>query len=531
VAAALLTVEAICLRAVAATSAGGLWRDEANTVGLATLPTIHNIWENLQFDSFPIVWILIVRKFSELAGPMNDPAFRIFGFCIGIGVLAALWFYARSLRYSVPLLSIALFGMSPPVIVWGDSLRAYGLGILVAIIFGALLWRFVERPTSKRFASVALLGILSVHILYYNAILLAAFGVGAAVLAATKREWKTVGLVGLIGFSAAVSLLPYAETITKRESWSVLFRIPRYSFHRFLGSVGLTLNEAGLWNWFLWTELIVFGLAAALLTIAYPNRFGRSRTQRDIATFSVVTMLVGVTGTFVFLKSLSYLTQPWYYLSLLALIAVCLDSIFGVFIDRPLARIARLCAALVLGILTFVPALRASTTRMTNMDVISSRTQSIASRNDLIVVTPWYMGVAWNRYYRGATPWMTVPPIEFHRWHRADLVQAKLMEADQSAPIRPLETEIASVLRTGHRVFVVGNLPSVPLGKPPLIVPNVPLQDSRWRPALYEYAWGLEVAYFIQKHSTRRDVLDVRPKLKVSSYENVPLVVIAGWKP
>jgi hypothetical protein len=358
----------------------------------------------------------------------------------------------------------------------------------------------------------------------------AAFGVGASAVAATKREWKTVGLVVLIGVSAAVSLLPYADTISKRESWSVLFRIPRYGLHRFVGSVVLTLNEAGLWNWVLWTELAVFGLVAALLTIAYPNRFGRSPAQRDIATYSLVTMLVGVTGMFVFLKFLSYLTQPWYYLSLLALIAVCLDSISGVFIDRPLARIARLCAALVLGILAFVPALRAATMRMTNMDVISSRTQSIASRSDLIVVTPWYMGVAWNRYYRGATPWMTVPPIQFHRWHRADLVQAKLLEADQTAPIRPLETEIASVLRTGHRVFVVGNLPTVPLGQPPLIVPNVPLTDSRWQPALYEYRWGLEVAYFIQKHSTTRDVVDVSPKLKVSGYENVPLVVVAGWK-
>src|SRR5688500_5399044 len=104
---------------MAAISAGALWRDETNTVGLATLPTLGDVWKNLQYDSFPLLWPLLLRAFSALAGPMNDPAFHILGFCVGMGVVAAIWLYAWTFRHSFPLLSLALLAMSPSLTVWG----------------------------------------------------------------------------------------------------------------------------------------------------------------------------------------------------------------------------------------------------------------------------------------------------------------------------------------------------------------------------------------------------------------------------
>lgn len=130
-AAALLTIEAIWLRYLAATASGALWRDEANTVALITFPSLSDVWKNLQFDSFPMLWLLVLRGFSAAVGPMNDHAFRSLGFMIGLAMVGALWFYARTLRQSYPLISLALFAMSPSVIIWGDSLRGYGFGIVL----------------------------------------------------------------------------------------------------------------------------------------------------------------------------------------------------------------------------------------------------------------------------------------------------------------------------------------------------------------------------------------------------------------
>src|SRR5688500_13558839 len=103
VVAILLTVVVVSLHLMGALSAGGLWRDEAATVGLATLPTVGDVWKYAQHEAPPVLWPLMVRAFSTAVGPMNDPAFRVLGFLIGTGVLATLWLYARELRHSFPL--------------------------------------------------------------------------------------------------------------------------------------------------------------------------------------------------------------------------------------------------------------------------------------------------------------------------------------------------------------------------------------------------------------------------------------------
>jgi len=158
-AAAFLTLVVICLHYMAATSGGGLWRDEANTVGIATLPHLADVWKNLSNDSFPILWLLIVRAFSALFGPMNDTAFRALGFVIGVGVVAMLWLNARSFGHRLPFFSLVLLGMSPAMIRWGDTMRAYGFGLLLSLLTCALLWRFLKQPGVARFVAVALAAI------------------------------------------------------------------------------------------------------------------------------------------------------------------------------------------------------------------------------------------------------------------------------------------------------------------------------------------------------------------------------------
>ena len=123
--AVLLTLAAVSLRLEAGLSADALWRDEANTVALATLPTIRDIWTQLQFDSFPLLWLLIVRVIARVFGPENDQAFRAVGFLVGLGMVGTIWYYARTVYRSVPIVSLALLGLAPSVIVWGDSIRAY----------------------------------------------------------------------------------------------------------------------------------------------------------------------------------------------------------------------------------------------------------------------------------------------------------------------------------------------------------------------------------------------------------------------
>ena len=528
----LLTIAAVSLRVLAAFSAGGLWRDEANTVALATLPSIREVWSKLEFDSVPLLWVLIVRWVSAAAGPMNDITFRVFGLGIGIGVVASLWWYARVFRYSFPLVSLALLALSPSVIVWGDSMRGLGAGILFIIVTGLLLWRFLERPTPLRFAFAAFAAVGSVQTLFYNTVFVLAFCAGAIAVCIDRREWRTGGGAVAVGGVAALSLIPYAIMIRAAASWNMLVRIPNYNFSRFVTKLYETLRPGGPWAPVIWAELLIVALFAGAFAIRRPREVGHSSAQREVTLFSIVTLLVALPAFFLFLHALSYPTRPWYYLSLLAVCAVCIDAVSGSLINREAAQKARLLGVGILAFLTIIPASGWVSKRLSNIDSLAARTTREAAPEDLIVVTPWYHGVTFARYYRGATPWTTIPPIAFQPYHRYDLVKEKMMMPDQHAPVAPLELQIGAALRSGRRVFIVGSLPVIQPNTKPLILQPAPLPGNQWPQDFYERQWSSMIAYFLQIHATEiRVLLKPESNSRVSEFENDALVVATGWRP
>lgn len=528
----LLTLAAVSLHLMAATSAGPLWRDEANTVGLATLPSVGEFWANLQYDSFPLVWMLIVRWFSTLVGPSNDPAFRLLGFCVGIGVVAVLWINARTFRHSFPLFSLALLAMCPSLIVWGDSMRAYGFGIALILLAGALLWRFVEKPEGRRFAAAAIAAIASVHTLYYNSVLLLALCAGAVAVCTLNRAWKRAALVVLIGCLAAVSIVPYAATIRNASTWNVLVQMNDYDLSWFREKLDETLRPAGPWALPVWVGLFAVAVLAGVRAVRLPGQLGMSQTQREAALFSLVTLVVGVVAIFFFLDTLSYLTQPWYYLTLLALAGVSIDAVFGAVIQTPRLRIARIVVVLLIAGATYLPARGAVRHRMTNLDLVASRLRHIAQPNDLVLVNPWYFGVSFDRYYHGPAGWMTVPPIGFHRFHRYDIMMRQMMLPDQTFPARQVTAQAGETLRAGHRVFVVGwfELPSAAKPIAPMLPAPLPESDP-WPANAYLTQWSLMVGDFLSQHSTALAQVRVEPRGVVNRYENAKLFAVSGWRP
>jgi hypothetical protein len=557
--AALLTLAAIWLHFVAVTSFGALWRDEANTVGLATLPTLRDVANNLQYDSFPMLWLLLIREFSSVVGIMNDPAFRALGFLVGVGVIGMLWLNARTLGHTFPFFSVVLLGLSPSVIVWGDSMRAYGMGIFLILLTAALLWRLVEQPSAGRFWVAALAALASVQTLFYNSVLLLAFSAGALAVCAVKRTWKTAGLIVLIGVVSALSDIPYVLEIRAASSWNALVRMPDYTLAWFWGKLEGTIQPVGPWALGLWFVLLILALVGAFAAIwprrqravLRPPRGQRKPTRRQrqaaairppaettlspqrrqAALFAVATLIVGVPGLIFFLNQLSYYTQPWYYLSLLALVAVCIDTIFGALIHDRSARVARLVVVSVVAAASILPALRAVRMRLTNVDLVAEQLQRSSDSSDVVVVTPWYHGVAFSRYYRGRAEWMTVPPLGFYRFHRYDLFKRRMMATDQTEPAREVIEKAGVALREGRRVFIVGWFEFPPPAQPTPLLPPAPLPDLTWPSDRYAIQWSHLVAYFLQKHASTVTVLPVEVPRRVNPFENLSLIVASGWRP
>lgn len=527
----LLTLAVLWLYVVAASSAGGLWRDEANTVGLATLPTVGDVWANLQYDSFPMLWVLIVRGLSMMAGPMNDPAFRAFTFLVGVAVLATVWVNARVFLHSLPLLSLALFAMNPSFIRWGVSMRAYGLGIACGLLSGSLLWRFVERPTALRFALAGAMAIASVHVLFYNSLVLLAFSAGAFAVCAVNRAWKEGGLVFLIGGISAISLLPYAGTIRSASSWNTLVRVPDYTIQFFWYKLAETTNAAGFWSLGIWLGFVAMAVLGGAWAAFIPRQRELSKRQHEISMFALVSLVVAVPANFFFLRSLSYITQPWYYLSLLALVAVCADALLGTATRGQLLRIARILVVLIVAAATLSPATRAARTRLTNLDIVTSRLKVLADSGDIILVAPWHYGVSFNRYYQGPAVWMTVPTLGSYRTHRYDILKKQMNAVDQTTPVRSVIEQSSKALRTGRRLFIVGGFTLPRGGQHPSVLPPLRLPGDSRSESAYEEQWSSMVGYFLKQHAMRVDIIPIEVNQPVNHFENPSLRVATGWRP
>jgi hypothetical protein len=525
----ILSAGVVALHVTAATSAGALWRDEANTAGLATLPTVGDVWNNLQYDSFPILWFLILRWTGALFGTMNDNAFRTLGFFIGVGIVTALWLNARTFGQRQPLFSLALLGMAPSLIIWGDSVRAYGFGILLILVTCALLWRFLQLPNIRRFVALAIGAIASVQALFYNSILLLAFCAGAVAVCGRRGHWKRAGQVVLIGALAAISLVPYVAMLRQARTWNALVQIPDYNFVWFFTKLSEALSPGGFWALLAWLELLLVAVFVAVRTFGRRDKKRLQEPHREVVVFWLVCLCVGVMGIFLFLTALSYLTEPWYYLALMALVGLSIDAIFGVLVQTPRDRAVRLAVVTLIAGLTIIPATHAVKVRRTNADLVASKLLLVGRPGDLVIVNPWHFGVSFDRYYRGPAAWMTLPPIAFHRFHRYDLLKEQLLVADQRMVVRPVFGRAEKALRSGDKVYVVGELLR-PTNQIPAVLPPAPLPRSLWWAGTYYEQWSIDLGYFLQQHAITLTKLPVSTPRPIGDYENLTVIVAAGWR-
>ncbi|MEY2484896.1 MAG: hypothetical protein QOH39_544 [Verrucomicrobiota bacterium] len=560
IAIAMLAIIAVSLHIRFVSHVGGLWRDEANSVAIATLPSLGQIWRSLDYDSFPIVYFALLRSWTSIFGPANDYALRALGLIIGLGVLVVLWMNARAFGARRPVLSLALVGLNPMLIRYGDSTRAYGLGILLILLTFASFWRLVNSvgvPSYPKILKSTALALLSVQCLYYNSVLLLAIAAGAMAVALRERAWRTAGIILAIGILSATSLLPYLPMMRRMREWTFLVSYPvdlAWLWKRGSEVIG---SPDPLATW-IWTGLLLGGLTVAGGFWAYSswrnfaerrlvNRAVEPAGSRKSAPlrqppipaailFGTVTLIVAVPAYVGFLRLLNYYTQPWYYITLAAFVACALDIVFGAWpeIGKNVLSLSlrgtRLLAVFMLVCLAALPAWAITTIHHTNVDVLAAQVRLGATKEDVVVVSNWEYGVSFCRYYHGPAEVITLPPISDHRFHRYDLALRQMMIAE---PLKPVFARIAQVLRSGHRIFLIGSFPSPRLDVLPPASPAGYLDaGGGWHGAPYDVIWVFQTGHFLHSHALRYSEIKVPlpGKPYVQDFENLHLNIAEGWR-
>jgi len=516
------TLVALALHVRLFLDAGPLWRDEINTVVVATQPTIAGVWDRLESESFPLLPYALLHVWRS-PGRGADAGFRAFGLIAGLSAIAALWWGRRVTGLPPPLLALALFAINPVVVRWGDSIRGYGLGELAILLAFTLVFEAVRRPRPAVVALAAIAATAAVQTVYQNSVLVLAIGVAGAAISLGERRPRRAAVALAIGAVAAVSLLPYLAVMGRAREYrlvSVEGATPGHLASVFWRALGAEIGVG--WPGQVLAAAWVGTIAWALVAVA--ARRPASGPPRALALYGLLVLLIGVLTHFAFLLCLGFPTMPWYSLSLVALMAASLEAMIQG--GSTAGRTSRVALAGALLALVSPSAFAYVGLRQTNMDLAAAAVAG-AQRDDFVVVSPWFLAVSFNRYYRGAAPWSTIPPLEDTSVHRTDLLARQLQAED---PIGPLVARVERTLQGGHRVYWVG-LPVPAIDRPPRPLPPLRGTVNGELQGVYCANWTLQVAQALRRYGAAGESVPLEARQPVQPYERVRVWVTTGLPP
>lgn len=502
--------------------AGPLWRDEVNTINLATQPTYSDILSLLDRDSSPLLHPILVRLWSRVGWADPDFAMRFLGWLVALAMIVTFWVNARVLGIQPPLLTLALFGAHSVTLQAVGSLRPYGLGTLFMLLAFGATWKLVSSPRAATFVYAATMAVLAVQTLYQNAILIFAMCAAALLVLGLRRDWKGMALALATGVAAAVSLLPYAGIVARSRGWRPLTQVDA-DLRLLLERWAEVFADASPRMLAVWVVLVVAGVAAATVLLGVPSLTREAPSARMRVLFAVLATTIGVALYFVFMKVADRYPHRWHFVPMIGLVALGLEVVFAHTRGLRWARAGLTVAALV--VLLPLSAVGV-TVRNTNVDLLATFVENAARPGDLIVVNPWFAGITFKRYYRGDVAWMTLPPIEDLRVHRYDLLKERMVSP---APLAPVYDAIGRTLQSGHRVWLVGEVIFIPPGQVPVALPPAPQGAMGWRSIPYQIAWSVEAGYFVQTHAVRWLEVEI-PLDQPVDPEKLRLIVVEGWR-
>ena len=268
-----------------------------------------------------------------------------------------------------------------------------------------------------------------------------------------------------------------------------------------------------------------FGSAVTIAAIIVQTRAVTSREddRRDLALYCLVALFVGISAFFGFLKIVRYPTQPGYDVVLMGLTAVAVEGALSALSNHWWKNVG--CALLAVGIVAWSSAglWRNAHSPEQISTLLPRSSRRLLSRETLLGVTPWYLGITFARYYHGTAPWITLPAIEDHRVHRYDLLKKRMTAIN---PIDSVLATMANALRSGHRVWIVGNVWYDRPDQPPPVLAPAPHDAVGWSERAYMATWSMQAVYFLKTHASGADIFSPKGGPPINPYENAKLILV-----
>ncbi len=506
--------------------AGAMWRDEIHSVVLARLPGWLAMFHSLANDSFPGLWVCVLRLWMAAGMGAGDGWTRLLGVVLSAGVVAALWVSARWTRTSPPVLALAFAAFNPAVFYFGSSLRAYALAVCLIVLFFGAVWRVAEEPRGGWIAAGFALALLCANSNYQNSYLIFAVCVAGAAVCAARRLWKRAALILGMGLAAAVSLLPYARIIREYNAGGLIRRATVepgavwFQFQEAFQPAAAILVPA---------LMLLFGLTALVAARLYARERGAADPAFRAALYGGLVVAIGGGALYRFVLLSGLPTFPWHFIPFIGLAAAALDfALDPFFVQTVFSRRARF--ALAAALLLASPALlwNWAHLRRTNLDLVAADVASVAVPGDFVLVSPFWNCYAFKYFYKGPAPWSILPLVPDDQIDLEFEAIRPLMT--QPRPLDPAFARIRQTLSRGGRLWVVGRMPGPPEGSLPPAIGPAPDPVHGWDNVWYMQVWAMQTNYFIRRHATHFIVVPETRGRPVSPLERAEIAMAEGWK-
>lgn len=527
-----LTGVVLWLMTVRFQAPGGIWRDEAACVQLATMPTVTDVWNHFEHEAFPPPFPLLLRAYLQVFGTSHE-ALRAFGLTVSCLIVLSLWLVNWILLARPPLLSLALVGLNSSTLIWGGAVRGYGMASIFAPLAFACVARFLKTPSLPWGLASLTCTILSVQWALQNSLLVFAICLSAALVAVAfplkndaltpaRSRFKTAAIILFIGFLSALSLSFYIPRYAGAD-WKQIVE-GQTGFVDYVRGLLFTIGRPVEEVTWVWGGLVLLALAGTC--VALIRRRTAESGQLSQLTYCWLVIGLSLCCYFAFLMVLKYRPRPWHFLPLVVLLGCCLDYVLSLSCRSHWFRIARIGLVAVLIASLTGPDIRLLQMRVTNLDLAARLLEERADDEDLIIVSPWYYGVGFRWHYHGNARWITLPILGDLAVHRYDLVVPRMKSA---APLEDLKEEIQATLQNGKRIWVVGDLLPVPETGPTILQP-APDPDAGWNEELYITSWMEQLTAYMQQHCRTIGEVKIESPEPVAAAEEIQLWYGSGWK-
>ena len=318
-----LSVAALGAIGVRLWNAGALWRDECAVVQLARVSTL-GIAKDFTHEAFPPPFFFLVRLWMTLFGT-SDAALRSYGFVVGAGLVAALWLVFRLGRLGVPLISLGGIALSSSFLLWGTSVRGYGIGTVVVLIALAAFTAWLQTGSRSAAIITFAAAVLSVQFLVQNTMLVLAICGSAFVVCLIVRQWKRALWMAAVVVLSELSFALYIPSYLKAGDWSVVVESDG-SRHSIIQQLGQFLGTNSLiMQWA--SGLCLVGVLSLAVQQIYARRGEKDSVEFKLCLFAALVCVTSAIASALFFRVLHYTVQPWYLLAPFAVGLTGIDAL------------------------------------------------------------------------------------------------------------------------------------------------------------------------------------------------------------